>query len=131
MGQMRKRHAAGAFKTHIKRGDQVVVLAGKNSGGALDRGERGRVISVDPQRERAVVEGVNLATKHQKPQQQGRTAAAQQQGGRIEKAAPIHISNLQVLCPGCGKPTRVAHREVEGKSVRACKHCNETLDRAE
>jgi large subunit ribosomal protein L24 len=68
-----------------------------------------------------------MITKHQKAQSQ--QAAAQQQSGRIQKPAPIHVSNLQVVCPGCSKPTRVAHKEVEGRNVRVCKHCGETLDR--
>ncbi|MFN3648620.1 MAG: 50S ribosomal protein L24 [Armatimonadota bacterium] len=122
MGQTRKRHDAGELKPHVRKNDEVVVLAGRSLG------ERGRVLSVDPQRERAVVEGVNLITKHQKPtpNRQG----GQTQGGRIEKPAPIHVSNLMVVCPSCSKPTRVAHKEQEGKSVRACKHCGSALERA-
>jgi len=125
MGQMRKRHEAGAFKAHVKKGDEVLVRAGRSFG------ERGRVVSVDPQRERAVVEGVNQVTKHQKSQGMGRSpsAAAQQQSGRIEKAAPIHLSNLMVVCPGCSTPTRVAHKQEDNQWVRACKRCGEALDR--
>jgi len=78
MGQTRKRHDAGTFQPHVKKGDEVLVLAGRS------KGERGRVVSVDPQRERAVVEGVNLITKHQKAQGFNQNRAAQQQSGRID-----------------------------------------------
>lgn len=104
-----------------------MILAGRSNG------EQGRIVSVDPQRERAVVEGANLITKHEKGRGSGRNpmAAAQQQGGRIEKPAPIHISNLMVVCPSCGKATRVAHGEVGGRRVRLCKKCGQALDRTE
>jgi len=121
MGRMAKRHEGGVFNTHVKKGDEVLVLGGRSVG------ERGRVTSVDPQRERAIVEGLNLVTKHQRATQQG--AAGQQQAGRIEKAAPIHVSNLMVVCPSCNTPTRVGHRDENGKSVRACKRCSGSLER--
>lgn len=126
MGQTRKRHPGGAFKAHVKKGDEVLVLAGRSLT------ERGRVVSVDPQRERAIVEGLNLITKHQKAQGMGRNpaAAAQQQSGRIEKPAPIHVSNLMVICPECSKPTRVAHKQEGERWVRSCKHCGQAIDRS-
>jgi large subunit ribosomal protein L24 len=125
MGQTAKRHDAGVYKPHVKKGDEVLVLAGRS------RGERGRVVSVDPQRERAVVEGVNLVTKHQRSQGRNSPAAAQQQSGRIEKPAPIHVSNLMVIDPGNNQPTRVQHKQVEGKWVRVGKRSGEPLDRPE
>ena len=126
MGQTRKRHDGGTFKPHVKKGDEVLVLAGRSLG------ERGRIISVDPKRERAVVEGVNLITKHQRAQQRGQGAAAQQQqSGRIEKPAPIHVSNLMVVCPNCQTPTRVKHEDVEHRRGRFCKKCGETLERTD
>lgn len=127
MGQTRKRHDAGQYPAHVKKGDEVLVIAGRSLG------ERGRIISVDPQRERALVEGANLITKHQKSQGAGRNpgATAQQQSGRIEKPAPVHLSNLMVVCPACNTPTRVAHKQVEGHSVRACKRCGETMERSD
>jgi large subunit ribosomal protein L24 len=125
MGQTRKRHDAGTFKPHVKKGDEVLVTAGRS------KGERGRVVSVDPQRERAIVEGANLITKHQKSQQFQASAAAQQQSGRIQKPAPIHVSNLMVIDPTTNQPTRVKHKVVEGKSVRVGAKSGETLDRAE
>ena len=125
MGQMRKRHDAGTFKPHVKKGDEVLVQVGRSIG------ERGRVTNVDPQRERALVEGLNLVTKHQRSQGMGRSpqATAKQQSGRIQKAAPVHLSNLMVICPACNTPTRVAHKTVEGGVVRACKRCDASLER--
>ncbi len=123
MGQTRKRHDNGTFKAHVRKGDEVIVLAGRSLG------QRGRVVTVDPQRERATVEGVNLVTKHQRSQSQNVNAVARQQSGRIERPSPIHVSNLQIVCPACNKQTRIAHKEVEGRSVRSCKQCGEVLDR--
>lgn len=123
MGQTRKRHDAGTFQPHVKKGDEVLVLAGRS------KGERGRVVSVDPQRERAIVEGVNLVTKHQKSQGFNQRAN-QQQSGRIEKPAPIHVSNLMVVDPNNGEPTRVKHKVIEGKSVRVGAKSGEALDSA-
>jgi len=123
MAGARKRHEAGSFKAHVRKGDEVVVIAGRSLG------ERGRVISVDPQRERAVVEGVNLITKHQRPQ--GGQGGPRQQGGRIEKPAPIHVSNLMVIDPQTNQPTRVAHKQVEGKWVRVAKRSGAQLDSGE
>lgn len=123
MARAQKRHEAGQFKAHVRKGDEVVVIAGRSLG------QRGRVISVDPQRERAVVEGVNLVIKHQRPQ--GQQGAARQQGGRVEKPAPIHLSNLMVVDPETSQPTRVAHKLVEGKWVRVAKRSGATLDHTE
>jgi large subunit ribosomal protein L24 len=91
------------------------------------------VISVDPQRERAVVEGANLITKHERGQGAGRNpvASARQQGGRVQMPAPVHLSNLMVVDPTNGQPTRVAHKTVDGKTVRIGKKSGEPLDRAE
>ena len=126
MGQARKRHAGGTFNAHVKRGDQVLVLAGRSVG------IQARVVSVDPQRERAIVEGANPIIKHQKSPGAGRNPAAtqQQQSGRIEKPAPIHVSSLMVVCTSCNKPTRVKHHREGGKSQRCCRRCNQALDRA-
>ena len=125
MGQTPKRHNTAVFKSHVKKGDEVLVIAGRS------KGDRGRVVSVDPQRERAIVEGVNLITKHQKSQQyQQSAAAAQQQSGRISKPSHIHLSNLMVIDPTTNQPTRVKHKIVEGKSVRVGHKSGETLDKA-
>ena len=93
-------------KFHIKKGDLVQVNAGE------DKGKQGKVLEVDPGKERAIVEGINMISKHTKPN------AAHPQGGIVKKEAPIHISNLNVVDPTTGKPTRVGRKRVEdGKKV--------------
>jgi large subunit ribosomal protein L24 len=121
----RKRHAVAAFKPHVKKGDVVRVLTGRSAG------HTGRIASVLPRIERAIVEGANLVTRHQRARG-GKTVTAEQQSGRIEKPSPIHVSNLMVVCPHCNRPTRIAHRETEGKWVRTCKQegCGDPIDRA-
>jgi len=129
MGMAQKRHDAGKGRCHVRRGDTVLVVAGRSVG------ERGRVSVVDPQRERALVEGVNLVIKHQRPTGNANTPAAQQQSGRITKPSPIHISNLMVVCTNetCNKPTRIRRHfdEAENRWVRTCRHCGEILDKSE
>lgn len=94
----------------IRKGDRVVVLAGK------DKGREGVVSRALPERQRVIVEGVNIARKHTKPR------SAEQPGGIIDKAMPIHISNVAVISPQDGKPTRVGYRlESDGSKVRVCK----------
>ncbi len=109
---------AGLF---VKKGDTVQVIAGK------DLNTKGKVISADPATNRVLVEGVNRVTRHTKVTQ---SARGSQQGGIVHQEAPIHASNVQVICPSCGKPSRIGHRRSEpdagGKthSVRICKRCN-------
>ena len=95
----------------IKKDDKVIVLSGK------DKGKQGKVLSAEPKTGKVVVEGVNVATKHQKPKQQG------QDGGIIKMETPIYVSKVQLVCPKCGKNTRVGHKIVDGKKVRVCKKC--------
>jgi large subunit ribosomal protein L24 len=121
MGVARKRHEPGTFKMHVRKGDTVLVLTGK------DNGKRGRIIEALPRQERVIVEDVNLVTKHQKPRSLQPTA--RQQAGRVQMPAPLHVSNVQLVCPNCNRPTRIAHREVEGRSTRVCKHCGELVDK--
>ncbi len=103
------------IKTNIKKGDNVYVLAGD------DRGKQGRVLSVNREKMRAIVEGVNIVTKAAKP------SAKHPQGGLIKMEAPIHISNLALLDPKSGKPTRVGHRIEDGKKVRYAKKSGEEI----
>ncbi|MBQ7579634.1 MAG: 50S ribosomal protein L24 [Clostridia bacterium] len=100
----------------IKSGDNVVVIAGK------DKGKTGKVIAASPKLQKVIVEGVNIVSRHTKPR------SAQDQGGIIKHEAPISCSNVMVICPKCGKATRVHHTEVNGKMVRTCK-CGEVLDK--
>jgi large subunit ribosomal protein L24 len=107
---------AGLF---VKKGDTVVVRSGK------DRGARGKVLLTSPQKQRVLVEGVNRVKKHTKIQTTTRGA---QEGGIVHQEAAIHVSNVQVVCPTCGNPTRVGHRTNEdGQNVRTCRKCDADL----
>ena len=96
---------------NIKKDDKVIVLSGK------DKGKQGKVLTADPKAMKVIVEGVNVATKHKKPQKQG------EEGGIIKVETPIYVSKVQLVCPKCGKGTRVGHKFVDGKKVRVCKKC--------
>ncbi len=96
---------------NIKKGDKVKILSGK------DRGKTGKVLKSYPKESRLVVEGVNMVKKHRKSNQRG------QKGERISFEAPLNISNVQLICNACGKPSRIGKKEVEGKRVRICKKC--------
>jgi len=100
---------------NIRKDDKVVVLSGK------DKGKEGKVLSADPKAGKLIVEGVNVASKHVKPKKQG------EQGGIIKMETPIYACKVMVVCPKCGKPTRVAHKLESGKSVRVCKKCGANL----
>ncbi len=101
----------------IRKGDEVQVIAGK------DRGKRGTVQEVDPQDRRVTVAGVNIAKKHQKPNPQRNI-----KGGIIEEPRPLDVSKLMLVCPHCGKPTRVGHETDDaGLKHRICKSCGEEI----
>ena len=103
-------------KLHIKKGDVVYVLAGE------DRGKEGRVLKVLVQKQKAIVEGVNMVTKATKPN------AQHPQGGLVKKEAPIAISNIALIDPKSGKPTRVGRRaDAQGKTVRYAKKSGEEI----
>jgi large subunit ribosomal protein L24 len=104
----------------IKTDDQVIVISGK------DRGKQGKVLRVDPKNEKVIVEGLNMIKRHQKAQQTGPTS--QQQGGVIEREAPIHISNVALLDPKDGKPTRVGVQIVDGKRFRVARRSGTRID---
>jgi len=107
-------------KVHVKKGDEVQVIAGN------DKGKTGRLLMVMPQEERVIVEGINMRIHHDKPSQQN------PRGGRIEREEPIHISNVMVIDPTTGEPTRIGRKRIEedGKSrwVRYAKVSGEVLD---
>ncbi len=101
----------------VKKGDNVTLLAGKN------KGKTGKVIAVDPDSGRVVVDGWNIVVKHVKAK------SAQSQGGIQKMPGSIDASNVQILCPSCGKATRVAAgTDAQGKKIRVCKHCEASLD---
>ena len=102
-------------KLRIKKGDTVYVNAGN------DKGKTGKVLSVDPSKDRVIVEGVNLVSKHTKPN------SKQPQGGILKKEAGVHISNLQLLDPQSGKPTRVGYKFEGDKKIRYSKKFGEEI----
>lgn len=99
----------------IKRDDTVRVLVGK------DQGKTGKVLAVIPGRERVVVEGVNVVKKHVRPRKQG------EKGQRVSIAAPVHVSNVQLICPQCKKPTRVGITRENDLRQRVCKKCHAVI----
>jgi large subunit ribosomal protein L24 len=107
-----------ASKFRIKKGDSVVVLSGRA------KGRQGKVLSVDRFKHRIVVEKVNMIKRHVRPSRDSK-------GGIIEKEGPIHVSNVMLVCPECGKPARVAIRRLEGgQRLRVCKRCREAVEKA-
>lgn len=103
-------------KLKVKKGDRVVVIAGR------DKGKRGEVLSVIPDENRALVQGVNVVVRHQKQ-------SPQQEGGKISKEAPIHISNIAVEDPASGEASRVGYKILDdGRKVRFAKRSGETID---
>ncbi|MBQ6179272.1 MAG: 50S ribosomal protein L24 [Bacteroidales bacterium] len=102
-------------KLHIKKGDTVYVNAGN------DKGKTGKVLTVIPAKDRVIVEGVNVVSKHTKPN------AAHPQGGIIKQEAGVHISNLQLIDPSTNKPTRVGYKVVDGKKIRYAKKSGEEI----
>ncbi|MFU8813116.1 MAG: 50S ribosomal protein L24 [Balneolaceae bacterium] len=108
-------------KLNIKKGDEVLVIAGN------DKGTRGRVIAAYPQRERVLVEGINMRTHHDKPSQDN------PQGGRVKREAPVHVSNVMVIDPTTDEPSRIGRKRVEeeggGRWVRYAKTSGEILDK--
>jgi large subunit ribosomal protein L24 len=105
--------------TPIRKNDNVVVVTGK------DRGKRGRVLKVVAEKNRLLVEGVNLIKRHTKANPQKNV-----KGGVVEREAALHASNVQVVCPECGKPTRIGKKILgDGRKVRICRKCEGVVDK--
>lgn len=105
-------------KVHVRKGDTVVVLSGK------DAGRRGKVVRTVPSEGKVIVEGVNIIKKHMRPTQKV------MQGGIINQEAPLPSAKVMLVCGRCGKPTRVAKKTLaDGRTVRACRRCGEVLDK--
>lgn len=97
---------------HVKTGDTVVMLSGK------DKGKKGKVLEVSPTENKVIVEGLNMVTKHVKPRKQGEA------GGLVKAESAVYASKVMAVCPKCGKPTRLAHKiDENGKKTRVCKAC--------
>ncbi len=109
------------MKVKIRKGDMVELISGRLE----EKGQRGEVIKVDPDNNRAVVQGINMHTKHQRQvQSQGRTLSP----GKMRFETPVDISNLMLVCPKCNKATRVGLQREEDKVQRVCKHCKALID---
>jgi large subunit ribosomal protein L24 len=106
----------------IRSGDQVIVVGGK------DRGKTGKVLRVEPNKNRLYVEGLNIIKRHQRPQQDAGAQRAEQVGGVIEREGPIHISNVMLLDPKDGKPTRLGVEIADGKRYRIARRSGARLD---
>jgi len=105
-------------KLHVKKGDNVVVIAGK------DKGKKGKVLQAFPSESRVIIEGVNIIKRHTRPTQK------MPQGGIIEREAPIHVSNVMPFCSKCGKGVRITKKELaDGRKVRSCHRCGEVFDK--
>jgi large subunit ribosomal protein L24 len=105
--------------TPIRKNDTVLVISGK------DRGKRARVLSVIPAKNRLLVEGVNMIKRHTRPNPQRNI-----KGGVLEREAPIHASNVQLVCPECGAQTRVGAKVLgDGRKVRVCSKCEGVVDK--
>ncbi|MCJ7640600.1 MAG: 50S ribosomal protein L24 [Desulfobacterales bacterium] len=103
---------------HIKKNDLIMVVQGR------ERGKSGRVLRVLPEKKKVIVEKINFVKRHTRPHGQ------QRRGGILEKEAPLHISNVRLLCEKCNKPVRIRHRVLEGgKKARVCHKCGESFDK--
>jgi large subunit ribosomal protein L24 len=111
-------------KLKIKKDDNVQIIAGK------DAGKRGKVLRVLPERNRVVVEKLNMIKRHTKPRPAPSRSGTQViPGGVIEREAPLNVSNVQLICPSCGKPSRVGSRlNKDGEKVRFCRNCDKDID---
>lgn len=139
---------ASSKQAHVKKGDTVYILRGKDrvhrmedraeelarldpqrikAESEKEHGRRGRVIAVKREKRRVLVEGINMMTKHAKPQGPA-SRAARMQTGRIQQPGPLDLSNVMLVCPRCDRPTKVTRREVSGKRIRVCRRCHEYID---
>jgi large subunit ribosomal protein L24 len=106
------------LQTPVRKNDTVIVITGKDSG------RRGRVLKVLPEKNRVLVEGINIIKRHTRPNPQRNV-----KGGIVEREGAVHASNVQLICPECEKMTRVGHRLQGDRKVRICRKCNGVIDR--
>ena len=118
-GSSSKLKSAPATKPHVRKGDTVVVLSGK------DAGKQGRVLRVLATKGKAIVERVNFTKKHTRA-----NPGKNVKGGILERESPINIAKLQVVCPSCNEPARLgSHRKEDGEAVRFCRNCKSDLNK--
>lgn len=122
MGRRSPSSAPARRTLKVRSGDEVQVIAGK------DRGKRGRVLRVDPPHERVYVEGLNMVKRHMRPQQVADTQRGQTVGGVIEREGSIHVSNVMLIDPKDGKPTRVGVQREKGRRLRVTRRSGTHLD---
>lgn len=120
---MKRKKPVFEGKMNLKKGDEVIVLAGK------DKGKRGKVIQTDPEQGRVTVEGVNVVTRHQRPRKTGSRAMVKQQLGEVQMPLGVPIGKVMLVCPKCSKETRMSRVQAsDGRWVRKCRKCGELLD---
>jgi large subunit ribosomal protein L24 len=102
---------------HVRRGDKVKVIAGK------ENGKEGKVLHSYPEKQRVMVEGMNIVKRATRPSQQN------PQGGIMQHEGTMHVSNVMLICPSCSQPTRVGRRREAGERVRVCKKCGKDIDK--
>jgi len=107
------------LQTPVRKNDNVIIVTGK------DRGKRGRVLKVLPEKNRIVIEGMNFIKRHTRPNPQQNI-----KGGIVERESSLHASNVQIVCPECSAPTRIGHRLLgDGRKVRICRKCDGVMDK--
>lgn len=116
MPRLKKIKESHNNKLHVKKDDTVIVITGK------DKGKKGRILEAYPRLNRVLVEGVNMVKKHARPSQQN------PQGGILTQEAPIHVSNVMLVDPKSGKPTRIGYKVEDGKKIRIAKRSGEAID---
>jgi large subunit ribosomal protein L24 len=101
---------------HVRRGDKVRIIAGK------ENGKEGKVLHAFPEKQRVTVEGMNMVKRATRPSQKN------PQGGIMQSEGTMHVSNVMLICPNCGQPTRIARRRENGDRIRVCKKCGKDID---
>jgi large subunit ribosomal protein L24 len=120
---MRKKKPVYEAKMRLKKGDEVIVLSGK------DKGKRGKVQQTVPEQGKVIVEGVNMVTRHQKPRGQSSRAMVKQQLGEVQMPMGVSVAKVMLICPNCNKETRSASTATsDGAPARKCRKCGSTID---
>jgi len=120
---MKKKKPVYEGKMNLKKGDEVIVLAGK------DKGKRGKVIRTIPEEGRVIVDGVNVVTRHQKPRSSSNRAVVKGQLGEMQMPMGVTVAKVMLVCPKCNKETRMARAlATDGKMARSCRKCGQLLD---